>query len=279
MVISCPLCCSPQFTDPGHLLATLSALVRSPLQCPVAYCGTPCHGLDGLIQHLPCHLQPPALLPPTSPVQEADNIEQVIKDLEELVDRETNSNGVVTMTTPWPVFSDNNVCSAPVSPPAPPPLPSPAPPPPYQYPDNSVRSPGNSSHSTYKVSSIHHSKPVPYTKPPVSARAPPSSTVTSSGVTCGECGWMFDNASFLHLHKALMHGRRRPESTTCQELTTFSCEQCDTMAMGAQGQQSTFPNIVQFSQHLQTQHNDNRHVCKYCAKLFKLKGSLLVHQR
>ena len=27
-------------------------------------------------------------------------------------------------------------------------------------------------------------------------------------VECEQCGWMFDNANFLHLHKVLMHSRR-----------------------------------------------------------------------
>ena len=35
----------------------------------------------------------------------------------------------------------------------------------------------------------------------------------------------------------------------------------------------------QLGQHLATAHGDTRHVCKYCAKMFKLKGSLLVHMR
>ena len=28
-------------------------------------------------------------------------------------------------------------------------------------------------------------------------------------VACGQCGWMFDNANFLQLHRVLMHSRRR----------------------------------------------------------------------
>ena len=30
-----------------------------------------------------------------------------------------------------------------------------------------------------------------------------------SQVACGQCGWMFDNANFLQLHRVLMHSRRR----------------------------------------------------------------------
>ena len=36
---------------------------------------------------------------------------------------------------------------------------------------------------------------------------------------------------------------------------------------------------ARFVSHLRSVHGDSRHVCKFCAKLFKLQGSLLVHQR
>ena len=55
------------------------------------------------------------------------------------------------------------------------------------------------------------------------------------------------------------------------QVTEFHCEhQC--AAPGPYTHQ-------QLGQHLATAHGDTRHVCKYCAKMFKLKGSLLVHMR
>ena len=36
-----------------------------------------------------------------------------------------------------------------------------------------------------------------------------SSRGGSEEVACGQCGWMFDNANFLQLHRVLMHSRRR----------------------------------------------------------------------
>ena len=55
------------------------------------------------------------------------------------------------------------------------------------------------------------------------------------------------------------------------QVTEFHCEhQC--AAPGPYTHQ-------QLGQHLAAAHGDTRHVCKYCAKMFKLKGSLLVHMR
>ena len=37
-----------------------------------------------------------------------------------------------------------------------------------------------------------------------------------------------------------------------------------------------FNEILRYVDHLRSAHGETRHVCKFCAKLFKLKGSLLV---
>ena len=121
---------------------------------------------------------------------------------------------------------------------------------------------------TRSQQSSHHNKNNPYKKPSGASSGPAVST--SSTVQCTDCGWVFDDQSFLHLHKVLMHSRRKvTKSMTRPE--EYRCEQC-------QGRQ-TFKQLEEFSQHLRSVHNDSRHVCKFCTKMFKLKGSLLVHQR
>ena len=89
---------------------------------------------------------------------------------------------------------------------------------------------------------------------------------------------MFDNASFLHLHRVLMHSRRQrmeARGRVTEVMTSWRCDQCHS---GDQAP-NVFTDMTQFTGHLKSVHGDHRHVCKYCAKMFKLKGSLLVHQR
>ena len=52
----------------------------------------------------------------------------------------------------------------------------------------------------------------------------------------------------------------------------YTCKQCP-------NDKTIFHQYDLYTEHLSKVHNDYRHVCKFCAKLFKLKGSLLVHQR
>ena len=52
----------------------------------------------------------------------------------------------------------------------------------------------------------------------------------------------------------------------------YTCKQCP-------NDKTIFQDYQLYTEHLCKVHNDYRHVCKFCAKLFKLKGSLLVHQR
>ena len=104
MAAPCPLCHTPcVFPGPAPLLAALDSLARGPILCPLPLCGHTAASLDSLILHLAsCHsdniavsLQHP-LLSDNNPVfqqkqqqqLESDNIEQVIKDLEDLVESE-----------------------------------------------------------------------------------------------------------------------------------------------------------------------------------------------
>ena len=126
---------------------------------------------------------------------------------------------------------------------------------------------------TRSQQSSHHNKNNPYKKPSGASSGSTSSgpaVSTSSTVQCTDCGWVFDDHSFLHLHKVLMHSRRKATKTMTRP-EEYRCEQC-------QGGQ-TFKQFEQFTEHLRCVHNDGRHVCKFCTKMFKLKGSLLVHQR
>ncbi len=81
--------------------------------------------------------------------------------------------------------------------------------------------------------------------------------------------------SILHLqvHKVLMHSNQRPSGMLHRHLNRivekYPCRDCNL----------SFKNCDEFTSHLRSVHNDFRFVCHICAKMFKLKGSLLVHQR
>ena len=135
-----------------------------------------------------------------------------------------------------------------------------------------------------QLGASHPHKSLPYTKPATSGAGAGAHRVSGSSgpVECGECGWMFDNVSFLHLHRVLMHSRRQrleagARGRVTEVMTSWRCDQCP----GGHPDHTAevFTDMTQFTGHLQSVHGDNRHVCKYCAKMFKLKGSLLVHQR
>eukprot|EP00095_Tigriopus_kingsejongensis_P003641 maker-scaffold606_size125303-snap-gene-0.19 protein:Tk03641 transcript:maker-scaffold606_size125303-snap-gene-0.19-mRNA-1 annotation:"oocyte zinc finger" len=49
----------------------------------------------------------------------------------------------------------------------------------------------------------------------------------------------------------------------------YSCRFCDEI----------FTSFEVYKAHLRSSHNDHRFICKTCGKLFKLRGSLLVHER
>ena len=103
MALPCPLCHTPSvFPGPAHLLASVTQLTRGPSLCPVPCCGYTATSLDSLILHLACHSDNITVLQQhqhhsdnrtvlhhkQQQQLESDNIEQVIKDLEDLVDSE-----------------------------------------------------------------------------------------------------------------------------------------------------------------------------------------------
>ena len=75
MVLSCLLCHSPAFNDLSSLISALSSLLTCPLACPLPHCGHTELGLDNLVRHLSSH----------QASDNMNNIEQVIRDLEDLV--------------------------------------------------------------------------------------------------------------------------------------------------------------------------------------------------
>ena len=79
MVVPCLLCQCGSFTDLPSLISSLSGLAGGPLVCPLSHCGHTEVGLDNLIRHLSSH---------QAADSSTDNIEQVIRDLEDLVDSE-----------------------------------------------------------------------------------------------------------------------------------------------------------------------------------------------
>ena len=120
----CPLCLTPSvFPGPGPLLAALSSLTQGPILCPLPMCGHTAASLDSLILHLACHSDNLSATKQhqsdNSPVfqqqqqqLESDNIDQVIKDLEDLVDSEcelqppvVTSPATQMVTQPPPTWS------------------------------------------------------------------------------------------------------------------------------------------------------------------------------
>ena len=75
MVLTCMLCHCGTFSDLSSLISALTTLARCPLVCPLSHCGHTEQGLDNLIQHLSSH----------QASDNIDNIDQVIRDLEDLV--------------------------------------------------------------------------------------------------------------------------------------------------------------------------------------------------
>ena len=75
MVLTCLLCHCGTFSDLSSLISALSSLTRCRLVCPLSHCGHTELGLDNMVQHLSSH----------QAADNIDNIEQVIRDLEDLV--------------------------------------------------------------------------------------------------------------------------------------------------------------------------------------------------
>ena len=141
-----------------------------------------------------------------------ENIEQVLRDLEELVDRDlsakqqdekatqqTSSLPEVDQMADWP---SNSIVAFPS----------------IQLPSISDPSPS----SAWLTQTTSSPSLGPLSPPRPSLRSAPykrgGSGVQQVGTTrgggntevaCGQCGWMFDNANFLQLHRVLMHSRRR----------------------------------------------------------------------
>merc|ERR1719341_1490899 len=81
---------------------------------------------------------------------------------------------------------------------------------------------------------------------------------------------MFDNAKFLSLHKILLHNKNKQDiAERSNEVEKYACPHCTLQ----------FDQFDEFKQHLVDIHEDPRHFCNFCSKSFKLRGSLLVHQR
>ena len=74
-MLTCLLCHCGTFSDLSSLISALSSLSRCRLVCPLSHCGHTGLGLDNMVQHLSSH----------QAADNIDNIEQVIRDLEDLV--------------------------------------------------------------------------------------------------------------------------------------------------------------------------------------------------
>ena len=99
----------------------------------------------------------------------------------------------------------------------------------------------------------------------------------SSQVQCSLCGWNFDNENFLQLHMVLMHSKKNAavlQRRMKRAVEEYKCRHC----LPAESAPS-FSVYEEYVNHLKVVHNDHRFVCHICAKIFKLRGSLLVHLR
>ena len=96
MMLNCLLCHSPSFTDLSTLISALSSLTTCHLVCPLSHCGHTELGLDNMVRHLSSHQAADSI----------DNIEQVIRDLEDLVQTDislkTESPGLPPPPGPGP---------------------------------------------------------------------------------------------------------------------------------------------------------------------------------
>ena len=82
-----------------------------------------------------------------------------------------------------------------------------------------------------QLGASHPHKSLPYTKPGASGAGGHRGSGSSGPVECGQCGWMFDNVSFLHLHRVLMHSRRQrmeagARGRVTEVMTSWRCDQC-----------------------------------------------------
>ena len=74
----------------------------------------------------------------------------------------------------------------------------------------------------------------------------------------------------MHSSKRENNNPTLPENpTSTNPVLTFQCKKCSTI----------LPNHKSYVEHLRLVHGDQSSVCGDCGKIFKLRGSLLVHQR
>ncbi len=87
----------------------------------------------------------------------------------------------------------------------------------------------------------------------------------------GKCS-VLNNGVDTHITSidAFCYRSGSPTSTACSPLPSFSCADCGGLS---------FSDCGLYSAHRASAHGDAAFVCAYCAKTFKLRGSLLVHER
>ncbi|XP_064115892.1 uncharacterized protein LOC135221869 [Macrobrachium nipponense] len=78
---------------------------------------------------------------------------------------------------------------------------------------------------------------------------------------CDLCGLIFSSAHFLKFHKDIIHSKR--------DFFDVTCKLC----------KEKFKDFEAYRNHVRESHSDRRYICDQCPKTFKMKGSLLVHQR
>ena len=84
---------------------------------------------------------------------------------------------------------------------------------------------------------------------------------------------VFNQEQLLYCTQSLYHLTKRNQAILQRRpkrvVDEYKCRECD----------CNFSAYEDFVSHLRQVHNDHRFVCHICAKIFKLRGSLLVHLR
>ena len=78
-----------------------------------------------------------------------------------------------------------------------------------------------------------------------------------------------NNNNTINIKSPSSSAGQRLRAVSVARATKYHCRQC----------KEVFRDLEVYSSHLLNVHGDPRHPCGFCGKLFKLRGSLLVHER
>ena len=299
MAQDCPLCFSKGvFASWNCLKDSLVSLSTRSFTCPLCYSVQ--EGLDKFTLHLVSHEmeakkqqqhqllqrshhQKPTLPEevPTISIKEGSNfdtLDELLADFSEFVKQEDkvcydhHQTQNVTTKADNPALNPRTMCGDKIFANAHAPLPLPS------HQPHEAQSQGSiSSAQGQQVPTVPSAKSNQVVEMDSSPSSPSmaAAAATSSQVQCSLCGWNFDNDNFLQLHMVLMHSKKNQavlQRRMKRAVEEYKCRHCNDSG-------SSFAVYEDYINHLKVVHNDHRFVCHICAKIFKLRGSLLVHLR